>query len=115
MTLNNLAVLYQRVGDPKALETAKKAYEAAPKSAAIQDTYGWILFGDGQVDKAVEILAEAAKGLPGNSEVQYHYAAALAKKGETAAASDAMRKVDLEQVPEAQRADAKKLRERLLK
>ena len=115
LTLNNLAVLYQRNGDPRMLETAKKAYEAAPQSAAIQDTYGWILFGEGEVDKAVEILAEAAKGLPQNSEVQYHYAAALAKKGDTAAASEAIRKVNLEQVPEAQRADAKKLRDELVK
>ncbi len=115
VTLNNLAVLYQHKGDPRTLETAKKAYEAAPQSAAIQDTYGWILFGDGQVDKAVEVLAEAAKGLPGNSEVLYHYAAALAKKGDTAAAREAIGKVNLEQVPETQRADARKLAEQLLK
>ncbi len=115
VTLNNLAVLYQRVGDPRALETARKAYEAAPKSAAIQDTYGWILLGEGQVDKAVEILAEAAKGLPGNSEVLYHYAAALAKKGDTTAAREAIGKVNLEQIPEAQRADAKNLQQQLVK
>ena len=55
--LNNLAVLYQAKGNPKAVETAEKAYNAAPKAPAIQDTYGWILFESGKTDKAVESAA----------------------------------------------------------
>ena len=113
VTLNNLAVLYQRNGDPRALETARKAYDLAPDSAAIQDTYGWILYGQGRFDDAVKVLAEAAEGLPSNSEVLYHYAAALASKGDLGAARAVMNKVNLEQVPDAQRGDAGKLRESL--
>ena len=55
--LNNLAVLYQAKGNPKAVEIAEKAYNAAPKSPAIQDTYGWILFETGNNDKALESAA----------------------------------------------------------
>jgi Flp pilus assembly protein TadD len=113
VTLNNLAVLYQKKGDPRALETAKQAHDAAPESAAIQDTYGWILYENGRLDDAVKLLAEAAKGLPGNSEVLYHYAAALANKGDLGSARAVMKKVDVEKLPESQRGDASKLRDSL--
>jgi putative PEP-CTERM system TPR-repeat lipoprotein len=107
--LNNLAVLYQAKGDPKAVQFAERAYEAAPKSPAIQDTYGWILFKDGQNDKAFDLLRDANKGLPDNAEVQYHYAAALAKKGEKTEAIALLKKAVNGQLPADQKADAQKL------
>jgi len=116
VTLNNLAVLYQKQGDRRAIELASQAYEAAPQAAAIADTYGWILFQEGeQLDRAVELLTEAAKGLPDNHEVQYHYAAALAKKGDTSRAAEVMQMVSVEQLPESQRAEARQLRDQLAK
>jgi putative PEP-CTERM system TPR-repeat lipoprotein len=107
--LNNLAVVYQEQGNPKALETAERAYNAAPNAAAVQDTYGWLLLENGKTDRALEILAEAAKGLPDIAEVQYHYAAALAKSGKTAEAVPLLKKAAAGQIPPKAKADAEKL------
>ena len=57
--LNNLAVLYQDAGNPKAVETAERAYKLAPQMPAVQDTYGWILLGAG---KAKEAVADPREG-----------------------------------------------------
>jgi putative PEP-CTERM system TPR-repeat lipoprotein len=113
--LNNLAMLYVTTGNPKALETAEKAYAAAPKLAAIQDTYGWVLLQKGQADKALGILAEAYKGLPDNAEVQFHYASALAKSGKAAEALPILKKAVAGPMPPSVKADAQKLLEQLSK
>ena len=115
LTLNNLAVLYGAKGDPKALETAEKAYNAAPKAPAIQDTYGWALFQAGNNDKALSLLGEAIKGMPDNAEVQYHYAAALARKGDKAEAVALLKKAVNGQLPANLKADAQQLLQQLTK
>jgi cellulose synthase operon protein C len=107
--LNNLAVLYQAKGNPKALELAEKAYKAAPRSPAIQDTYGWILFNNGRTDEAAGLLADAAKGLPDNAEVLYHYASVLAKQGKSAEAAALLKKAVKGPLPPDAEADARKL------
>lgn len=112
--LNNLAVLYQAKGDPRALALAEQAYKAAPKSAAIQDTYGWILLQEGRTDEATTLLAEAAKAVP-DAEVQYHYAAALAKQGRKDEAMPILKKALAGQMPAGPRADAQKLQQQLAK
>ena len=86
VALNNLAVLYQETADPRALATAKRAYDAAPANPAVQDTYGWTLVESGELDRGLELIRAAAKALPGMGEVQYHLGAALARKGEVAEA-----------------------------
>ena len=78
---NNLAVIYDLQGDKRALATAKAAYDAAPTAAAVKDTYGWILLRSGKVEEALPLLESAADEMNDNAEVQYHYAAALAKAG----------------------------------
>ncbi len=113
--LNNLAVLYQAKGNPKALEYGEKAYKAAPKVAAIQDTYGWILFQNGDTAQAMPILEQAYKGLPDNAEVQYHYAAVLARKGQAAEAVSLLRKSVGGTLPPDVRAEADKLLRQLSK
>jgi tetratricopeptide (TPR) repeat protein len=113
--LNNLAVLYQAKGNPKALELAERAYNVAPRSAAIQDTYGWLLLEHGQVDKAVQMLGDAFKGLPGNAEVLYHYAAALAKSGKADEAVPLLEEALDGQLPPAAKADAQKLLKQISK
>ena len=72
INLNNLAWCYQQLDHPAALETAKRAYELAPDHASIVDTYGWILFQTGQLDKAKTILAKALALDPDNSEIKHH-------------------------------------------
>lgn len=85
MALNNLAWLYQLKGDARAEATARQAYAAAPQSAAIADTYGWILVEKGRPADGLPILRQAAQA-SGQPQIRYHYAAALAKAGQPDAA-----------------------------
>jgi putative PEP-CTERM system TPR-repeat lipoprotein len=91
--LNNLAWLYQEAGDPRAQELARRAYQEAPENHGIADTYGWILLNSGNIGDSLPILEKAARGEPGSAEVQYHYAAALAKAGQKEAAATVLRKL----------------------
>ena len=72
LNLNNLAWAYQQVNNPAALQTAAQAYKLAPNTASIADTYGWILFGDGQYDTAVDILSTAVELAPEDAEIRGH-------------------------------------------
>ncbi len=79
--LNNLAWLYQVTGDPRAADTSRRAYEKAPKAAAIADTYGWILLQQGKVDEALKIIQQAHDSDQKNAEIEYHLGVALQKAG----------------------------------
>ena len=76
LALNNLAWVYSQQNNPKALETAKSAYEKASKSPAIADTYGTILVKQGQAKEGVGVLEAAAKQAPQANDIQYHLAEA---------------------------------------
>ena len=76
LALNNLAFLYSEQKDPRALEFAKKAYEKAPESAAILDTYGNILIKQGQPKEGLLILEKAAGLAPQANDIQFHLAEA---------------------------------------
>ena len=86
MSLNNLAWLYQHAKDPRALEYAEKAYKIAPKMPAVKDTLGWILTEKGDIERALPLLENAASKASNNATIQYHYAYALIKSGNTARA-----------------------------
>jgi len=109
VVLNNLAVLYQKKGDPRALQTAERAHSAAPDTAAIQDTYGWVLVETGDVDKGLELLRKSARTLPDVAEVQYHLGAALAKKGEADEARRLLQKVVSGPAPDDIKAEARRV------
>ncbi|MEL7186737.1 MAG: tetratricopeptide repeat protein [Pseudomonadota bacterium] len=79
--LNNLAWGYFLVDDPRAVDTARRAYELSPENAAIIDTYGWILTQRGEVEKGEQLLRKAVKISNGRAEIKYHHAAALAELG----------------------------------
>lgn len=81
VALNNAAWLYQQAGDKRALETATRAYQLAPKATAVMDTYGWILLHSGQVEPAVQMLHKANMQAPADNDIRYHLATALAKSG----------------------------------
>lgn len=78
--LNNLAWLYHQLGDSRAEQTAKRAYDAAPGVAAIADTYGWILLQSGKPHEALPLLKQAA-AVGKDPSIEYHYAVALAQSG----------------------------------
>lgn len=92
LSLNNLAWLRHEAGDDRAEQAAAAAYQLAADNAAIADTYGWILLQKGQVEKALSVLTEAAKAQD-QPDIQYHYAAALAKSGSRAQAQQILTKI----------------------
>lgn len=83
---NNLAVLYQKKGDPRAESMARQAYRLAPTNAAIADTLGWILHSKGARDEGIRLLREATQLAPREPEIQLHLAEALLDAGQTAEA-----------------------------
>ena len=108
VALNNLALLYQQAGDDRALPTAEKAYKAAPNSAAVQDTYGWVLVENGRTDEGLRHLRDAAEVLKDSPEVQYHLAVALAGTGDTGTASLLLSKIVASDGSPSLKADAKR-------
>lgn len=88
--LNNLAVLYQRAGDPRALSMAQKVHALKPDSATYADTLGWILVQQGETAKGLKLLEQAVAAAPQNPEIRLHWAHALAKDGQGAKAREAL-------------------------
>ncbi len=86
VSLNNLASLYQRQRDARALATSEQAYKLAPNQPAIMDTLGWILLEQGQLPRAVELLRGAVAKAPESGSLRYHYAVALSRSGSKAEA-----------------------------
>lgn len=86
--LNNLAWLYDRQKDPRAIAVAERAYALAPDHAAIADTYGYLLVRRGDVERGLKLLQEAHAKAPASGEIAYHLAVALsaAKRPEEARA-----------------------------
>jgi putative PEP-CTERM system TPR-repeat lipoprotein len=79
--LNNLALLYQRMNDGRALLLAERALKLAPDNPGIMDTLGWLLLDQGQTGRALELLRQATAKAPKLATVRYHLAVALEKAG----------------------------------
>ena len=93
LILNNLSYIYYEEDNPRALELAAKAYALAPKSAAIADTYGWILIENDQLDKGLPILEQAAKAASTAKEILQHYSEALTRAGKLEEAGQVMEQI----------------------
>ena len=90
----------------------ERAYQTAPRSAQIADTLGWILYQKGILDRAEQLIAQAAIALPGNPEIRYHLGAVYAKRGKKAEARRELEEaLKSPAFPEA--AEARKALERL--
>jgi len=79
--LNNLALIYHRAGDPRALELARRAHEAAPERAEIIDTLGWLMVETGDPAGGLRLLREAHSRAATAAEIRYHIGVALARLG----------------------------------
>lgn len=80
--LNNLAWAYQQVKDKRARDTAEVAYKLKPEDVYTVDTLGWILVGEGDTKRGIELLQTAVASAPGSLEIRYHLAQAWLKAGE---------------------------------
>ena len=109
ITMNNLAYLIVNSGgDPdEALSIAQKARQNMPDLAEIRDTIGWIYLKKELVDSASRMFADLVDKYPTNPAYHLHYAAALEKQGNRAAA--------LEQLDLAQKNKPSKEDEPLIK
>jgi putative PEP-CTERM system TPR-repeat lipoprotein len=83
IALNDLAWLYQRQNDPRALGMAEQAYQLNSESPAIMDTLGWTMVEQGKITTGMELLRKATEKAPADTTIRYHWAAALAKSGDT--------------------------------
>ena len=82
MVLNNLALAYYKLNDPRALRVGEQAHRAVPDNAVIQDTLGMILLRDGDPKRALELFERAVKKQPNHPEMRFHLAQALHKTGD---------------------------------
>ncbi len=80
--LNNLALAYQQLKDPRALQTAEAALKGAPDNPVILDTLGWILVDSGDAARGVVELRKAIAKAPAARDIRYHLAAGLKKTGD---------------------------------
>lgn len=75
--MNALALAYHQVGRTEALALARRALDIAPSSAAVLDTYGWLLVETGDAARALPFLRKARLQAPYASEVRYHLGVTL--------------------------------------
>lgn len=88
LVLNNLAHAALALNDPAATTHAERAHALRPNDPVVIDTLGWLLFRQGQTDRALALLRDARLRDSTNPEIRYHLAAALAKSGRLAEARD---------------------------
>ena len=81
LALNNLAWLYDRQNDPRALPLAERAHQKMAGDPNSADTLGWILVRKQRVQQGLALLEGAHKARPDDPNVAYHYAYALAEAG----------------------------------
>ena len=113
LVLNNLAWVYQQVKDPRALETAERAYQLKPDSAAIADTLGWMLVEQGNTARGLELLQKAVAAAPAAHEIRFHLAQAWLKAGDKAKARSELERLQATDAKFPQQAEAMKLLEQL--
>jgi Tfp pilus assembly protein PilF len=80
---NNLAWLYQELGDKKAIALADKLASAPgiESKPEVLDTTGWIFLQNGKEDKGLVLLQQAALLDARNVQIRYHLAVAFVKTG----------------------------------
>ncbi|WP_295883287.1 XrtA/PEP-CTERM system TPR-repeat protein PrsT [uncultured Thiohalocapsa sp.] len=83
MLLNNLAVIYNELGDPRALPYARRAHELMPNAAETGDTLGWVLVSRGEFAEGLKYLRDAQTRAAGDPGISYHIAVALKGLGRT--------------------------------
>lgn len=113
--LNNLSGVYHALGNKVlSLEYAEKAFEKGNQRPQVQDTLGWALVQNDQIERGIELLRLAVKGYPSPS-VKYHLAVALHKFGSQEEAKELLEGVLKEGAAFTEREEAELLFNRLAK
>jgi len=84
VALNNLAFIKAEEGTDldQAMTMAQRARQKLPNSTDVADTLGWIYIKKNLSDEAVRVFSELTSKEPKNPTFRYHYAMALAQKGD---------------------------------
>ncbi len=81
---NNLAAIMadrrERLGE--ALTWARRAVELRPEIPHFEDTLGWVLYANGDIETALVHIEVAAQKLPDHPQVQYHLGVLRAASGD---------------------------------
>ena len=80
LAMNNLAWIYDRRQDARALPLARKAFAQGP-SASTADTLGWILMQKSEMAPAMHLMQRAKAERPDDAAIGYHLAAGLNRTG----------------------------------
>jgi Tfp pilus assembly protein PilF len=86
VALNNAAWYAFLQGRPEALGYARRAAAAAPQSAPVLDTLGWLLTETGKAEEGLPYLAKAMELAPESADLRYHLAVAQVRVGQREAA-----------------------------
>jgi len=81
-SLNNLAWCYEQEHDPRAQQTAEKAYAIAADNGPVIDTLGWILVQKGDFQRGLPLLQKAFAAAPEATDIHFHLAQALLLSGD---------------------------------
>jgi tetratricopeptide (TPR) repeat protein len=84
VALNNLAYIKAQEGVDldQALTMAQRAVQRAPGSLDLNDTLGWVYIKKNLSENAVHIFSDLVQKDPNNPTFHFHYAMALAQKGD---------------------------------
>ena len=93
VVLNNLAWLYSRKNDPRALKLAQKAHELAPDSPSISDTLGWIMTNQNDAANGLKLLQTAVAANPDDPTIGFHYAVGLSRTNKVGEARIVLQKI----------------------
>ncbi len=93
ISLNNLAWIKIDIDVKQAVSLAKQAYDLAPDSPSIIDTYGYFLARDAQYETGLELLKKAATDKPEDMDIQYHLAFTYEKLGQSDKAREILKKI----------------------
>ena len=102
-----------RASDPRALETAKRAYDLDPNKPEVADTYGWIMLQNGKVQEGLSALQQAYVAYPTQSEIGFHVAVALSQADRKDESIKLLRRLLRESPGFPQAQDARALLEKL--
>ncbi|MGE0222903.1 MAG: XrtA/PEP-CTERM system TPR-repeat protein PrsT [Acetobacteraceae bacterium] len=114
VALNNLAWVYQQLGDSRAQALARQAYVLSP-GAQTADTLGWILTKSGNARDGVALLRQANAELATDPRLQYHFAVALKETGDKEEAIRQLNKVIETKGEFREKVEARQLLEELTK
>jgi tetratricopeptide (TPR) repeat protein len=78
---NNLAWLYQKTGDRRALGVAEAVHSSNPNDVMASDTLAWILVEGGQSERGLALLETITTSPAASLETRYHLVVALKRVG----------------------------------